>query len=384
MPATRTRRRGFGLAAVALAVSVGVTLAPVGASAAPSAPKPNAICTKEGASTKIKGVLYSCTTDNFNYKRWTKALFGVDCESKPTRRVQVRMAALPILSNAAYYLGVDKGFFFEQGIDPVIQQVPSPAAAIASLQGGNTDFGFTTVVTMFTARDAGVPVKFVAPAAGIRPKAYEKFLKKVPGFTTDTTAILVLPSSGISRPKDLENKTVSVIARNDQSEITIAETVRQDGGNPALIKWVPLSIPDGVNSLIAGKIDAAFGVDPLNDQAVSRGAKVLAYPGLVAFKEGTTSGWAATDAYVKANRETVARFQCAIRKTNLYANSHPVEVKAKSAELTKTPFENLKMSVVPRYYSTVSLRDLSRIGDFMFGLGYLKNKPKYPLSVLTP
>jgi NitT/TauT family transport system substrate-binding protein len=294
------------------------------------------------------------------------------------------MAALPILSNAAYYLGVDKGFFYKQGLDPIIQQVPSPAAALASLQGGNTDFGFTTVVTMFTARDAGVPVKFVAPAAGIRPKAYEKFLAKVPGYTTDTTAILVMPSSGITRPKDLAGKTVAIPARNDQSEITIAETVRQDGGDAKSIRWVPMAIPDGVNALVAGKVDAAFGVDPLNDKAVGQGAKVLAYPGLVAFKEGTTSGWGATDSYVKANQDTVARFQCAIRESNQYANDHPLEVKAKSAELTKTPFENLKMSVVPRYYSTVSLQDLSRIGDFMYNLGYLKNKPKYAMSILTP
>lgn len=378
-----TQRRGACLAVAALAVSVAAALAPAGAMAAP-APKPNATCTTVGASTKIDGVLYSCTKDNYNYKRWTKALFGVDCASKPTSKVQIRMTALPILSNAAYYLGVDKGFFYKQGLDPVIQQVPSPAAALASLQGGNTDFAFTTVVTMFTARDAGVPAKFVAPAAGIRPKAYQKFLAKVPGYTTDTTAVLVMPASGIARPKDLENKTVAIPARNDQSEITIAESVRQDGGNPSTIKWVPMAIPDGVNALVAGKIDAAFGVDPLNDKAVGQGAKVIAYPGLIAFKEGTTSGWAATDAYVKANRETVARFQCAIRETNQYANEHPVEVKAKSAELTKQPFENLKMSVVPRYYSTVSLQDLSRIGDFMYKLGYLKNKPKYSMSILTP
>lgn len=378
-----TTKRGVRLSVAALAIAVAAAVVPSGAMAAPAAPKPDTACPTVGVSTTIGGNVYSCIKDNYNMKRWTKALYNVDCNKKPTTRKSIRMSVLPILSNAAYYLGVDKGFFYKQGLDPVFQQVPSPAAALASLQGGNTDFGFSTVVTLFTARDAGVPVKFVAPAAGIRPKAYEKFLQKVPGFTTDTTAVLVMPSSGITRPRDLAGKTVAVVARNDQSEITIAQTVKADGGDPSSIKWVPFSIADGINALVAGKVDAAFGVDPLNDKAVSQGAKVLAYPGLVAFKEGTTSGWAATDSYVAANKETVARFQCAIRESNQYANDHPIEVKAKSAELTKTPFENLKMSVVPRYYSTVSLADLSRIGDFMYGLGYLKSKPKYGMSVLT-
>ena len=84
---------------------------------------------------------------------------------------------------------------------PQIQQVASPAAALASLGGGQTDFAFSTVITFFTATDAGMAIKFVAPAAGIRPKAYQKYLAKVPGYTSDTTAMLVMANSGDQPPQ---------------------------------------------------------------------------------------------------------------------------------------------------------------------------------------
>jgi len=386
MKTTTKRRlplmRGFA-AAVVLALGTSV-LAPTLATAAPTPPKPNGPCQPLSKSVKIGTSLYSCVKTDLNQFRWVKALYNVDCKSKPSKMVKIRMAALPILSNAAYYLGVEKGFFYKQGLDPEIQQVASPAAALASLGGGQTDFAFSTVITFFTATDAGMAIKFVAPAAGIRPKAYEKYLARVPGYTSDTTAMLVMANSGINRPKDLEGKVVTVLARGDQSEITMAQTIRKDGGDPSRVRWVPLGLADGINALVAGKVDAAFGVDPLNDKAVSQGAKVLAYPGLVTFQEGTTSGWAATNKYIDANKETVARFACAVAESNQYANEHPIEVKAKSADISKQPFESLKLAVVPRFYKAVSAVDLKRTGDLMAQLGYIKRAPNYAQAILLP
>jgi ABC-type nitrate/sulfonate/bicarbonate transport system substrate-binding protein len=289
---------------------------------------------------------------------------------------KITVTTLPITSNAAVDLAKQKGWFKDEKLDVTIKQVPNPPAAVATIQGNQANFAYAPSMAILNAVAAGVPLKIVQAADGYPAGAWGKIeAGEEQAKDVDDTAIWARPGAGISSPKDLAGKTVAVPARKTQLEITIAKTVKEDGGDPTKIKWIALGFPDMPPALSAKRVDAVGLVDPFNATAEKNGAQFVAAPGISTFKEGAVGVWVTTGAYAAKNKDVVERFDRVMAKANAYANDHHPELQQLAAQTTKTPIAVIKASHMPYWNTSVTAVDISKAADAMVELGYIKSKP---------
>lgn len=282
----------------------------------------------------------------------------------------VKIGYTPITAAGALVVGQDQGFFKEEGLTLEMQQVDNPPAGIAAVAGGNVDYNYAPSIPIVNAVSNGVKIKVVAAADGYAEGTRAKF-EADPESVDDDTAILV-KNTAITSAKDLAGKTVSVPARGAQLEVTIANAIKQDGGDPSTVNWITLDFPSALSSLKDDRIDAAGVVQPFVSNGVAEGDKVLAKPGLAFFEDGAVGMWVTSEKYATANPELVAKYQRAVAKTNAYANDHVDEVYAAASTLLKIDLATLKAGAPPYFNTTVTVDDLGRVVTKLDDLGYLK------------
>ena len=146
----------------------------------------------------------------------------------------------PNADHAGVYGAIEEDYFAEEGLD-VSAVVPSdPAASLKQVGTGKAPFAISYEPEVLIARSAGVPVVAVG-AVAVHP----------------LNSVIVRTDRGISRPTDLEGKTVGVAGVPSDRPLLDA-VVRADGGDPARVETRNV----GFNlspALAAGKVDAVIG-----------------------------------------------------------------------------------------------------------------------------
>ena len=142
---------------------------------------------------------------------------GDDSASAPEGADQVDLILdwFPNADHAGVYGAIDEGYFADEGLD-VSPVVPSdPAASLKQVGAGRAPFAISYEPEVLLARAAGVPV--VAVGALV---------------THPLNSVIVRTDRGISRPRDLEGKTVGIAGVPSDRPLLDA-VVRADGGDPA-------------------------------------------------------------------------------------------------------------------------------------------------------
>ncbi len=146
----------------------------------------------------------------------------------------------PNADHAGVYGAIDEGYFAEEGLD-VDAVVPSdPAAALKQVGAGRAPFAISYEPDVLLARAAGVPV--VAVGALV---------------THPLNSVIARTDRGISRPRDLEGKTVG-IAGVPADRPLLDAVVRADGGDPAEVHTRNVGFTLSP-ALAAGKVNAVIG-----------------------------------------------------------------------------------------------------------------------------
>ncbi|MBM0128022.1 ABC transporter substrate-binding protein [Pimelobacter simplex] len=285
----------------------------------------------------------------------------------------VTVAYTPIFSVGALQLGIDQGFFEEQGLQVELKQVANPPSGIAAVAGDEVDFNYTPSIPFLNAIANGVQLEIVGAADGYAEgtKA-EVEADPAVGLKHDDTAVVVPASSGIESAADLEGKTVSVPARGAQLEVTIAAAIEAAGGDPAKVNWITLDFPSAVSSLKSGRVDAAGLVVPFVTQAVQAGGRIITSPGVEFFDDGAIGLWVSSAALAKEDPELVKSFEAAVEATNEYAAAHVAEAQQAAATVLKTDLAVVQAGSVPAFPTTVDPADVQSVADRMKELGYLK------------
>ena len=167
---------------------------------------------------------------------------GDDSSSAPevAEKVDLILDWFPNADHAGVYGAIDEGYFADEGLD-VSPVVPSdPAASLKQVGAGRAPFAISYEPDVLLARAAGVPV--VAVGALV---------------THPLNSVIVRTDRGISRPRDLEGKTVGIAGVPSDRPLLDA-VVRADGGDPAAVKTRTVGFTLAP-ALAAGKVDAVIG-----------------------------------------------------------------------------------------------------------------------------
>ena len=303
------------------------------------------------------------------------ALVGCSAEPAPTETgsdpafetVNIEIGVVPVVDVASIYLGVQEGFFEEQGLNVNINIGTSGAAVIPSVVSGQYTFGFSNMVSLLQANDQGLPVTIIAP--GSASTATEG---------ADVTMIEVAPDSGIERARDLEGKKVTVNALNGLAQMLASIAITEDGGDPSKVTWVELPFPDELPALRSGQVDAMVGSEPFGSAAIAEGFEVISTPYLAMSDEPiVTSAYYTSDAQLEANPELFERISAAISKSLEYAGDNPDAVRGIVPEFSGLTAEQAEGITLCTFRPDLPKASIDLFAKYTLEYGIIKNEVEY-------
>ena len=214
-------------------------------------------------------------------------------------KAALTVGILPIVDVATVQTAISQGLFEAEGLTVKTEVMQGGAAAIPALVGGDLDVAFGAWPSFLAANQQGIPLRAIADGVAAKP-----------GFTQ----ILAMPGSSLEgNPAGLAGKKVAVNTLNNLGELAVRSTLKEAGGDPASVQLVEIPFPDMGAALEKGDVDAIWAVEPgVTNAKKNLKAVVVADSYVGPLDAFPVAGYQVTEAFAKANPNTVAAFQRAI------------------------------------------------------------------------
>ncbi|NLX00624.1 MAG: ABC transporter substrate-binding protein [Actinomycetales bacterium] len=296
---------------------------------------------------------------------------ATDDAEAPAETVDLTVGVIPILDVAPIYLGVQEGFFEEEGINLTLELAQGGAAIIPGVVSGQFQFGFSNTISLLLAQDNNLGLKAIANGAQSTDDPMEDF-----------GAVVVPGDSDIQDLTDLEGKRIGVNTLNNIQTTTINQLVREAGGDPSTITYVELPFPDIVQAVANRDVDAGQLVEPFRTLSLNAGDRNLGsnLAGVVDNME--VAMYFTSQAYADENPDIVERFTRAINKSLQYADENPVAAREILGTYTNIDPAVAEAAVLPRWPGEINRDTVQLLAELAVGDGLISAVPD--LDVLLP
>lgn len=278
-------------------------------------------------------------------------------------QTDVTVGVIPIVDTAPLYLGEEKGFFKDAGINLDIKTTTGGAAAVPGVVSGDFDFAFGNVVSLMVAADQGLGLKFVTNGASAT------------GEATDFSAVVVPSDSPITSPRDLVGTTVGVNNLKNIGDTTIRHAIEKDGGDPTDVEFVEVAFPDAPAAVAKKQVDAAWVLEPFLSQVLAEGGRVVSWNYLEMSPNLDIAGYFTTDEFIAANEDLTKNFTAAMNKSLEYAQEHPDEVRAIVGTYTEIDSATRAKMTLPAFRSEFDRESATALGEAAVKFGTLSTEP---------
>jgi NitT/TauT family transport system substrate-binding protein len=179
----------------------------------------------------------------------------------------VVVGTLPTANAAPMYLGMEKGYFKQEGLVVKPQLGEGGGSLITSLVSDDSQFAFVGVIPAVTAVSKGLPIKAVAASddAAATPRK-------------DWQVVMVGKGSDIRDVSDLEGKTIAVNALRGVAEVVIKTSLQKQGVDPSSVKLLEVPFPEMPAALKAGRVDAILASEPFLTGVLDAGGRQVDAP----------------------------------------------------------------------------------------------------------
>jgi NitT/TauT family transport system substrate-binding protein len=240
----------------------------------------------------------------------------------------ITVGALPTANTAALNLGVEQGFFEDEGLDVTVEYAQGGATMVTTLVSGDYDVIGAGYVPTLSAIAQGLPLKFISGGDL--------------GADTDEEewqVVLVQGDSPIQTPQDLAGKRVAVNAVKGVLEVALRASLDELGIDSSSIQLVEIPFPDMPANLQSGNVDAVYAPEPFITSILDAGGRqVLAPPPTIA--PGFINGaWETSDQFIAEQPEAVDAFVAGMTRALEYAQDNPDEVRRIIPTYTQIPQE---------------------------------------------
>jgi NitT/TauT family transport system substrate-binding protein len=274
------------------------------------------------------------------------------------------VGVIPIADVAPMYLGMDKGFFEDEGLTLEPQFAEGGAAIIPSVVSGEYEIGFSNTTSLIIAASQNVPVQILTQGSlgGASPEdAWD--------------AVLVEKGSDIRSPQDLEGKTIAVNTLQNIGPLTINTVLKKEGADYTKVKYAEVPFPDMNPALEAGRVDAVFVVEPFVTQGEAAGSRPILFPYEETVPDLTVATYFTSKPYIEANAAVVDRFVQAMTRSLEYAQSNEDEVRDIVLEYTEIPPEAAKAMSLPQWRADLNLPTIERTAQLAEEYGFIEEQP---------
>ena len=271
------------------------------------------------------------------------------------------------------YLGIEQGFFEDEGLDVEVKIAESGSAIIPSVVNGESPIGYANVVSDLAAIDQGLDIKFVSSCCGVGSVPEES-----------TSQIFVLNDSDIQGPEDLPGKKIAVNSTKNLGDVTIPVALENQGIDPSGIEYVPMNYSDMSGALERGDVDAIWMVEPFRTIALDNGYRPVLANFVEAFPDSTLGYYITSGDFAESNPEIVEAFQRAMSKTNEYATENTDklrELAVSKVGLDQDVADRINFGVYPAGLDTESI---ALFGKAALDQGVISKEPDYDSLVIEP
>jgi NitT/TauT family transport system substrate-binding protein len=181
-------------------------------------------------------------------KRFGVALIGLltlcqaaVAQDKPMTKAVFLLNWYVYSEHAPFFLGLERGYFSEEGIDLQIQEGRGSVPTVQAVAGGTADFGYADVASMIKAATQGAPV--ITPGVLLQ---------------TSPMAVIGLTERNIHTPADMRGKTVA-LTPGDSLSLVWPLLLKKMG-----LKENELTVVSGdpqtkINAVVNGRADLMLG-----------------------------------------------------------------------------------------------------------------------------
>ena len=286
----------------------------------------------------------------------------------------VKTGDLPVISSAALYVAIEKGFFAERGISVETERFASGAKMIAPLSTGQLEVATgSPSAGLYNAVAGGMDFRIVADKGQVRPKH---------SFTGGLVVRKDLLDSGkVKSVKDLKGMKIANGAKGIVLDYLLAKVLESDGVAFDAVEVVYLAYPDIVKALASRAVDAAVLPEPWIVQAERQGVGapfVLSeqVPSIATFQIGVIMY---SGKFIKERPKVARDFMQAYVKGVKYYNERGLrdnEIATIVAKHTSVPADTIK-ATIPHYADPAArprTQDIATLQDWFHQLGWVKTK----------
>jgi NitT/TauT family transport system substrate-binding protein len=233
---------------------------------------------------------------------------GVPVAAAP---LTIKVISLPSDTAGTLYYADELGYFKAAGLDVHITDMTASPPIVAAVASGAGDIGFSVVSSTAVAHERGIPVRFIAPGAM--------------WVTANGTAQLVVAKdSPLQSAASFNGKTIAVTGLADLTYYGTKAWLERNGGDTSTIKWVELSFPEMAAAVVQHRVDGAMIAEPFLEASKPQVKFIAPVDDAIAPRFMST-GWIASNDWIKAHPAEAAKFAEVIMKTAVWANAHKKE-----------------------------------------------------------
>jgi NitT/TauT family transport system substrate-binding protein len=278
----------------------------------------------------------------------------------------ITVGTLPIANAAPMYLGMEKGFFKEEGLQIEPQIGEGGAALIPSLVSGDAEFAFVGVIPAITGVAQDVPIKIVASSDDAAATEDE-----------DWQTLVVPKGSPIQGVEDLPGKTVAVNALRGLAEVVISRSLEKQGVDYKQVKLLEVPFPEMPAALEQGRVDAALLTEPFLSAVLAEGGTQIDAPSVETVPNFPNGVYIAAESYIAENGDVVDRFASAMNRSLEYAQNNPEEVRRIVPTYTETPEAAAQQMRLPVFDPELDREGIELEADLTAKYGIIEEAPAY-------
>ena len=227
------------------------------------------------------------------------ALVSLQCAAQGTRLVVGYANATEFLPA---FVAKDKGLFAKHGLDVTMNAIATSSLVAPALVSGSIDIGINTPPNILLAAEGGLDLVAVSGAARI--------LK-----TNQRIALVTRPGLAADKAEELKGKKIGVPGFNSSIEMVFRKWLLDNKVSPAQMTFIEVPLPQMLDMLKGGQVDAVTAIEPVLSRIVASGA-------------GTKS----VDFFSEVNHDVVGAFWVSTRS---WASSHQQVIQAFRAAYTE-------------------------------------------------
>ena len=183
-----------------------------------------------------------------------------------TPPVTVRVGQTGVLTEAGQFIGLDRGYFHEQGLNIESSRFDSAGAMTPLLATNQLDVGSgATGAGLFNAIAGGIPIKIVGPQSRHDVGASALWIM----VRRD-----LIDSGRFSGYSDFRGRRVAINARGVATEFAASLALQKGGLRSDDAELVEISFPDMIPAFTNGAIDIGFQAEPSATLASAAGVAV--------------------------------------------------------------------------------------------------------------